>query len=181
MGQTFEVNDGMAAVSGVNKNHTDKAGYGVYGESDGTAVFGKSHTWHGVVGVSDGKGQGFGVWGTSSTGGTGVIGESTGWHGTAGFSKSTSGGAGVYGEGVTGAGVAGVSKSGSGAVGVSTSGYGVHGRSDQNEGVHAESNSANTAAIAAYALNPTGTGAAIYAESRGKGPAAVFKGSVRPL
>jgi hypothetical protein len=47
------------------------------------------------------------------------------------------------------------------------------------EGVHGETNSTIAAGVAGIQLNPNGTGAGVYAESRGKGPAGFFKGDVQ--
>jgi hypothetical protein len=51
--------------------------------------------------------------------------------------------------------------------------------STTNEAVHAETQSAGTAAIAAYNANPAGTGAAIFAKKEGtQGHAGFFHGKV---
>jgi len=52
------------------------------------------------------------------------------------------------------------------------------GTSAQSEGVHGETNASTSAAVAGIAMNPSGTGAGIFGESRGNGPAAFFKGNV---
>jgi hypothetical protein len=63
--------------------------------------------------------------------------------------------------------------------GTSDNSVGVWGTSINFEGVHAETKSSTTAAIAAYNLNPEGTGAAIFAKKEGNvGLAALFDGSV---
>jgi hypothetical protein len=85
--------EGHGAVVGVNDNNTGNAGPGVYGQSDGTGVWGQSKLWMGVYGNSQ-----------STTGGAGVFGEGNGT-GVWGQSKSTTGGAGVFGEGVGPAGI----------------------------------------------------------------------------
>jgi hypothetical protein len=54
----------------------------------------------------------------------------------------------------------------------------VWGFSQTGEGVHGESTSQTFAAVAGIATNPTGTGAGVYGESRGTGPAGFFKGNV---
>lgn len=181
------------AVAGINDNPSNQAGPGIYGESRGTGVWGTSKTWHGVFGVTESVTGGAGVHGQSDTGegvrgqtkapghgavvgvnenssdqaGPGVYGESRGsgvwgksktWHGVCGMSDSTTGGAGVC--------------------GIHTVGVGVLGQSESGEGVRGESNSTGCAAVAGYALNPDGNGAAIWGESRGKGPAGYFKGNV---
>ena len=56
--------------------------------------------------------------------------------------------------------------------------WGVFGISQVGEGVHGETNSTTFAAVAGIALNPNGTGAGVYGESRGPGPAGFFKGNV---
>ncbi len=70
---------GHGAVVGVSENHTNQAGPGVFGQSDGTGVWGTSKTWMGVYGFSE-----------STTGGHGVMGEAVGT------------GVGVFGKGPTG-------------------------------------------------------------------------------
>lgn len=54
---------GQPGVAGLSDNHTPQAGPGVYGESDGTGVWGKSHTWVGVFGETTSTTGGAGVWG----------------------------------------------------------------------------------------------------------------------
>ncbi len=168
-GENTENGPGVVGKSG--------GGMGVVGESqENEGVRGTSHaSWHaGVVGVnthipaSDNPGPG--VYGTST--GAGVVGESTavgggrlarlrssGWHGVYGRTPSTSGGAGVMGENTS-------------------SGVGVFGKSASGEGVHGETNSRVFAAVAGIQLSARGTGAGIYGESRGPGPAGFFKGNV---
>lgn len=158
---------GHGAVVGVSENHTSGAGPGVFGQSDATGVWGQSKTWMGVYGKTESTTGGAGVMGEGV--GPGVIGVSRTWHGVYGETNSTTGGAGVWGE---------HKSSGIGVVGKSNSGVGVWGVSETNEGVHAQTNSPNTAAVAAYQVNPQGTGAGVYAESRGLGPAGFFKGNV---
>ncbi len=66
-----------------------------------------------------------------------------------------------------------------GVFGASEKNVGVWGKSETYEGVHAETNSPETAAIAAYNLNPAGTGAAVFAKKEGnKGHAGFFDGNV---
>lgn len=60
----------------------------------------------------------------------------------------------------------------------SGTGAAVEAKSQAFEAVHAETNSPGTAAIAAYNLNTGGTGAALFCETRGSGPAGFFKGNV---
>ena len=170
---------------------TSEIGWGVCGKANqGTGVVGTSQTWvgvygesskyHGVEGVSTADGQpgvcgtgkgkaGMGVYGLGEQG-PGTVGVSKTWHGAYGETQSTTGGAGVWGE---------HKANGSGVVGKSGGGVGVWGASDSNEGVHAETHSPGTAAIAAYNLNPTGTGASIFAKKEGNlGHAGFFDGNV---
>jgi hypothetical protein len=181
---------GTAGVVGENINDTPAAGVGVYGKSNAAGVVGESQAWHGVVGHSwstiGGQGvygKGFsnncGVFGESTTGagvqgkseGAGVIGTSTKWVGVYGETAGIENGpAGVWGEHKgAGTGVKAVSKDGVGLAAYSTS----------NEAIHAETKSPGTAAIAAYNLNPAGTGAAIFAKKEGsQGHAGFFAGNV---
>ena len=90
---------------------------------------------------------------------------------------NTGGGDGVFGRGNRG--VVGESQGGVGVQGESHDGIGVWAQSGTYEGVHAETRSATTASIAAYNLNPTGTGAAIFAKKEGDvGHAGFFHGDV---
>ena len=189
---------GSVAVAGTA---TGDSSTGVVGAGGAVGVKGEGQTWHGVVGISHSTTGGFGVYGSAGPG-TGVVGESTGWMGIYGKSTSTTGGAGIMGEGVGpgvigksqtwmgvygettsttgGAGIWGEHKAnGTGAVGKSGGGVGVWGTSDTNEGVHAETHSPGTAALAAYNLNPAGTGAALFAKKEGNvGHAGFFAGNV---
>jgi hypothetical protein len=159
---------GHGAVVGVSENHTNEAGPGVFGQSDGTGVWGTSKTWMGVFGFSESVTGGAGVMGEAQ--GSGVIGKSATWHGVYGETPSTTGGAGVRGE---------HKANGTGVVGKSGGGVGVWGVSDGHEGVHAETRSPGTAAIAAYNLNAAGTGAAVFAKKEGTvGHAGFFDGNV---
>ncbi len=109
----------------------------------------------------------------------GVIGESSTWMGVYGKSNSTTGGNGVMGEHTSsGAGVLGQSESGSGIHGSSKSGTGASCKSETGEALHAHTDSPDKPAIAAFAVNPQGKGAAVFAESRGSGPAGFFSGNV---
>jgi hypothetical protein len=68
---------------------------------------------------------------------------------------------------------------GIGVKAVSRGGMGLAAYSTEHEGVHAETHSMNTAAIAAYNLNPRGGGAAVYAKKLGtRGHAGFFDGKV---
>ncbi len=159
-------------VVGINDNpNTDSnnpAGPGIYGVSKGTGVIGEGKTWMGVYGKSESTTGGAGVMGEAV--GSGVIGKSKTWMGVYGNSESTTGGAGVWGE---------HKRSGNGVVGKSNSGVGVLGQSDTSEGIHAETRSPGTAAIAAYNLNPEGTGAAVFTKKeRTQGHAGFFVGNV---
>jgi hypothetical protein len=194
----------QAAVRAVSENHTPQAGPGVMGISDAVGVWGESNTWHGLAGISKSTTGGHGVYGKNTSGGTGVVGESDGWMGVYGKSKSTTGGAGVMGEGDPGPGIIGKSTkwigvygetsgiengpagvwgehkgAGTGVKAISVGGPGLAAFSAGNEAVHAETKSPGTAAIAAYNLNPEGTGAAIFAKKDGnKGHAGFFVGNV---
>jgi hypothetical protein len=94
--------------------------------------------------------------------------------GIAGISDNPAGaGAGVYGEARNkGAGVAGIAKG---------SGVGVYGESKAVEGVVGRTNSPTHAAIAGITQNPDGTGAGLFGESHGKGPAIFGKGPFAAL
>ncbi len=166
----FETSDPKTnAVVGISESGTPQPGVGVFGQSDATGVWGISKTWHGVVGQSQSTQGGAGVFGGSEVG-PGVIGESKVWHAVYGKSQSTTGGAAVFGE-HTG--------NGAGTVGFSPSGEGLRGISESGEGVHAETKSPTQAAIAGFNLNPSGTGAAIYAKKEGgQGHAGFFEGRV---
>jgi hypothetical protein len=127
---------GHGAVVGVSENHTAEAGPGVFGQSDGTGVWGTSKTWMGVYGETTSTTGGAGVWGEHKAGGTGTVGKSD-------------------------------------------TGVGVWGTSETYEAVHAETKSANVSAIAAYNLNPEGTGSAIFGKKEGNaGFAGFFDGNV---
>jgi hypothetical protein len=161
-------------VVGVNDNNNadpkNPAGPGVYGTSKGTGVWGNGETWMGVYGKSTSTVGGAGVMGEGDPG-PGVIGKSTKWVGVYGETAGIENGpAGVWGEHKgAGIGMKAVSKDGAGLAAYSTS----------NEAVHAETQSPGTAAIAAYNLNPNGTGAAIFAKKAGaKGHAAFLDGNV---
>jgi hypothetical protein len=133
-------------------------------------VIGESETWMGVYGKSKSITGGAGVWGESVGKGPGLVGVSLTWHGVYGETKSDIGGAGVWGE---------HKGNGAGTVGKSLNGVGIWGESETYEGLHAETKSGITAAIAAYNLNPNGTGAAIFAKKEGSiGHAGFFDGDV---
>jgi hypothetical protein len=191
-------------VYGENTNDTNAAGPGVRGVSKAVGVVGESKTWHGIAGLSQSTTGGFGVYGKNTAGGTGVVGESETWMGVYGRSSSATGGAGVMGDGNPGPGVIGKSTkwigvygetagvengpagvwgehkgAGVGVKGVSKDGVGLAAYSTSNEAVHAETRSPNKAAIAAYNLNPSGTGAALFAKKEGsEGHAGFFVGNV---
>jgi hypothetical protein len=188
------------AITGSAKNGANTVG--VRGIGDAVGVRGEGKTWHGVAGLSESTTGGNGVFGANPSGtgvrgesearfnagvyglhkgdsgwgvlgeaanGAGTVGKSKTWHGVYGETESITGGAGVCGEHRgKGAGVSGDSKDG----------IGVLAHSEHFEAVHAETNARTVAAIAAYANNPEGTGAAIYAHSRSRGPAGYFKGDV---
>jgi hypothetical protein len=85
----------------------------------------------------------------------------------------------IYGYSLNNAGVYGASPNNVGVVATSDQGTGVYSTSASYEAVHAETNSPTTATIAAYNLNPEGTGAALYAKKLGGfGHAGFFDGKV---
>jgi hypothetical protein len=188
MSGTLDGESSAAATPGVKGGSTAAGGIGVYGESKaGEGVHGISHaTFAGVGGYNDSAQGGPGVWGEASkNGGEGIHGIShTGNAGVGGYNDSAQGGPGVWGEASKngGEGVHGISHTGNAGVGgyndSAQGGAGVWGSSQAGEGVHGESQSASLAAVAGFALNPNGTGAAIYGETHGKGPAGFFKGNV---
>lgn len=125
-------------------------GYGVYGSSDNTGVYGNSLVSTGVFGNSTAS-QGYGVYGNSANG-TGVFGNNTDSQGYGVYGNSPNGtgvfgnssvtqGYGVYGNTVSGSGVFGNSTSGPGVFGNSTSDTGVKGNSESGYGVVAQSTS----------------------------------------
>jgi hypothetical protein len=161
---------GHGAVVGVSENHTTQAGPGVFGQSDGTGVWGESKTWMGVYGHSDSATGGAGVMGEGDQA-PGVIGKSAKWIGVYGETAGTDNGpAGVWGE---------HKGAGAGVKAVSKDGVGLEAYSVNHEAIHAEARSPVMAAIAAYNLNPSGTGAAIFAKKDGtQGHAGYFDGNV---
>lgn len=150
----------------------------------GTGVYGLAQGQDGVGirGESTAGEAGIAIFG-SSTDGRGVVGTSVQNTGTEG---NTLNGIGVFGGVIresddqpgSGRGVVGVAISASGVEGQSSTGIGVWGASDQGEGVHGETNSSVFAAVAGIQLNSRSTGAGIYGEHRGSGPAGYFKGNV---
>jgi hypothetical protein len=156
---------GIAAIS-----DSTVGGVAVLGEGWGTgeAVRGVSKQSHGVHGVSEGP-NGWGVFGEGVN--SGVVGYSKTWVGVYGETAGVANGpAGVWGE-HKGAGI--------GVKAVSQDGIGLAAYSTGHEAVHAETRSAETAAIAAYNLNPASTGAALFAKKEGsQGHAGFFDGNV---
>lgn len=166
----------VPAIKGVNTSTARAAagGEGVLGVSDaGCGVRGVSTSGRGVVASSDtdyavrAHSRALaGIRGSSDTG-VGVEGESRG------------AAPGVVGSSTSGNGIEGRASAGIGVVGTSAEGVGVKGASRDFEGVHAETTSAATAALAAFNLNPSGTGAAVFAKKAGdKGHAGFFDGQV---
>jgi hypothetical protein len=158
-------------ATGVNKS----GGPGVWGfSSQNEGVRGESQSpgHAGVTGVN--SGGSIGVYGSSSKG-AGVYGESLDFEGVHGVSHNPNHG-GVVGicDKPNGIGVFGFCDDGSNSL----PGTGVFGKSSQGEGLHGETNSTTFAAVAGITLNPAGTGAGVYGESRGKGPAGFFQGNV---
>ena len=177
---------GGVSDSGIGVHGVSTAGPGVRGDAEnGVGVFGASKTSSGVGGMTEGgigvhgaAKTGVGVRGDSetwqgvyghSTGNAGVVGESKDLHGVFGVCHNPNGG-GVYGTNDVG---------GFGVQGESKSGRGVFGYSETGEGIHGDTRSLTAAAIAAFNLNPEGTGAAIFARKEGAaGYAGFFDGRV---
>jgi len=151
-----------AGVEGRSQN-----GPGVVGQSEAAGVWGRSKKWVGVYGETEGVDGGpAGVWGEHKGAGVGVKAVSKSGAALAAYSEA---GDAVHAESVSGPGVVAKSKSG---VGLLTT-------SEAHEAVHAETNSPGTAAIAAYNVNASGTGAAIFARKLGSlGHAAFLDGNV---
>ena len=182
---------GVNAVVGI-ATHPENTGNAIFGvnQGKGRGIVGVSVHATGTEGTST---NGAGVFG-SSTNGLGVWGGSANAEGVHGETNSPSGafnavvGIAIHaentGNGILGAnngkgrGVVGVSIHATGTEGNSTNGVGVWGTSTNGEGVHAETRSQELAALAAITMNANGSGAAVYGESRSKGPAAFFKGDV---
>jgi len=167
---------GGMSDSGVGVHGVSKTGPGVRGDSEpGDGVFGFNKAGTGVHGMTE---SGRGVFGESLTfqgvfgksrDNAGIVGESDNMHGIFGVCHNPHGG-GVYGGNDAG---------GYGVQGETKSGVGVFGRSETGEGIHGETRSPTVAAIAAFNLNPAGTGAAIYAQKDGSsGHAGFFIGNV---
>jgi len=166
----------VAAVKGENTSNerTVTGGEGVLGISNaGCGVQGISTSGRGVVARSDtdyalrAHSRTLSGIRASSEMGVGVEGESRG------------AAPGVVGSSISGSGVEGRANAGTGVIGTSTSGVGIKGVSEIFEGMHAETKSPTTAAVAAYNLNPVGTGAAIFAKKVGsQGHAGFFDGNV---
>lgn len=154
------------------------------------AVVGKSNDPDvpGVLGENTGNGEG--VRGISQSARGGVVGVNHNRADSAGLDadgEST----GVYGESVRGEGIRGVGHGpfgavvgfndgvGAGVKAVSRDGAGLAAFSTSNEAIHAETQSPVTGAVAAFNLNPEGTGAAVFAKKEGtKGHAGFFVGNV---
>jgi hypothetical protein len=94
--------------------------------------------------------------------------------------NQANGGIAVFGvASLNGRGVVGVADLATAVEGNSTGGAGVWGSSKTGEGVHGETNSPTVAAIAAFNLNPNGTGAAVFGQKIGNnGHAGFFDGNV---
>ena len=149
------------AVAGVQGMHCTR----------GIAVDGLSLEGTGV----HGDGVEIGVMGESQKG-TGVVARSRTGHGVSASSET---GEAVHGETKSRlfAAVTGISTNpGLGPNGEFSSG--VWGSSKAGEGVHGESNSDRFAAVAGIQLNANSTGAGVYGEHRGNGPAGFFAGNV---
>ena len=131
------------------------------GTSTGTAIWGESKSWIGVLGKSASTSGGFGVMGVGI--GPGVVGESETWHAVYGKSKSTKGGAGVMGDAI-----------GPGVIGQSQTWYGVYGETNSTTGGAGVGGKHTGNGTGVEAKSKNGIG--LYAESSGR--AGVFKGDV---
>lgn len=166
----------VAAVKGVNTSTVRDiaGGEGVLGISNaGCGVRGVSTSGRGVVAQSNtdyamrAHSETLSGIRASSTAGVGVEGESRG------------DAPGVVGSSASGNAIEGRASAGIGVLGFSTEAPGVKGISQNFEGVHAETHSPGTAALAAFNLNPAGTGAALFAKKAGAvGHAGFFDGRV---
>jgi hypothetical protein len=178
---------GHGAVVGISEvrnpdsqGHPERnAGPGVFGQSEGTGVWGTSTSWLGVYGETTAT-AGAGVWGTNKADGSGVVGIGEG------------GGVGVYGKGQRREGIFGETNSDRTAAvaGVQLNqggtGAGVYGenrgngpggffKSNTNEGVHGETNSQGMAAVAGIQLNQGSSGAGVFGAHAGGGPGGFFR------
>ncbi len=150
--------------NGIGVLATSASGEGVHAETNST-------TFAAVAGIElnassniaavycEQRGNGPGVFGIAKGNGAGVFGTSAGYEGVHGETTATNGSAAI-----------GAINKGNGAA--------FYGISQQGEGVHGETSSTTFAAVAGIMLNPSGTGAGVYGESRGQGPAGFFKGNV---
>lgn len=166
----------VAAVKGVNTStaRATAGGEGVLGISTaGCGVRGVSTSGRGVVASSDTdyalRAHSRALSGIRASSDTGI--------GVEGEGRSAA--PGVVGSSAAGNGIEGRATAGIGVLGTSAEGAGVKGVSQNFEGVHAETNSPGTAALAAFNLNPVGTGAALFAKKVGtQGHAGFFDGQV---
>jgi hypothetical protein len=134
---------------------------------------------HGVPGVfGENTAGGDGVFGNGGDNGRGVVGVSAKHVGVEGSTRSSIAVFGGVSDTGNGRGVVGVAYTNVGVEGNSTSGAGIWGSSQKGEGVHGESSSDVLAAVAGVQLNNRSTGAGIYGEHKGNGPAGYFKGDV---
>jgi hypothetical protein len=167
---------GGMSETGIGVHSVSKVGPGVRGDTEsGDGVFGSCRAGIGVHGMSE-TGVGVrgdcdtfqGVFGRSNQN-AGVVGESTHLHGVYGVCHNPHGG-GVFGTNDAG---------GFGLQGHCQSGIAVVGHSETGEGMRGETRSPTVAAIAAFNLNPAGTGAAVFAKKEGEvGHAGFFEGHV---
>ena len=166
----------QAGVTGNNNTPAGGNGIGVLGASThGEGVHGQtsSATSAAVAGFSTGGYEGVHGETTSNAAAVGAINRGTSGPAFFGISQ---GGEGVHGEtkAPNHAAVAGFNN----ATATGPGAWGVWGSSQTGEGVHGETNSPTFAAVAGVTLNAAGTGAGIYGESRGQGPAGFFRGNV---
>lgn len=188
---SFNQSDDGENVVSITGTATGPNSLGVLGRGEAVGVRGESTKWHAVIGLNTGD-VGYGVYGHSVRN-SGVVGESAGWHGVAGKATGSSG-AGVNGEGDAGAGVIGTSTKWIGVYGETAgidngpagvwgehkgAGIGVKAVSKDGPGLMAYTSGIDSAAIAAFNLNPAGTGATLYAKKEGVvGLAGHFDGNV---
>ncbi len=176
-----------AAVAGTNTAtapdpaHTPPA-WGVWGHSEvGEGVHGETNstTFAAVAGIELNPSSNIAaVYGEQRGGGPGVFGIAKGAGG--GVWGTSAAGEGVHGDtnAPNHAAVAGTNTATAPDPAHTPPAWGVWGHSEVGEGVHGETNSLIFAAVAGITLNANGTGAGIYGQSGGLGPAAFFQGNV---
>jgi hypothetical protein len=144
---------------------------GVFGENtaDGEGIRGTSHSARGgVVGINLNRADNAGLAADGES--TGIFGESIKGEGMRGVSHGPFGAVVGVNDGA-GNGVKAVSKDGAGLAAFSTS----------NEAIHAETQSPVTGAVAAFNLNPEGTGAAVLRRKKAPKDTPVFSSAMSLL